>query len=258
MNLGRNIFIISFFTLKELVKSRVLYNVFILGLILCLVSYVSYEFTYGVQEKVALDVGLGLMTLSSVGIAIFMGVTLMTNEIENRTLYMILSRPVSRAEFLLGRILGLVLMLLINVLIFGILIISIYKIMGGVLIPIIFHQMIFSFLESLIVFILVINLSLVTNTVLAVINAIAIYFIGHAYETIYSLSIIKENVNLFNVIKISSYFLPDFSRINYKPYIFYEKFYSGLNFYNSYLYALFYIFALLALSIILFNKKSLE
>jgi ABC-type transport system involved in multi-copper enzyme maturation permease subunit len=198
------------------------------------------------------------MTLSSIGIAIFMGVSLMTNEIENRTLYMILSRPVSRAEFLLGRILGLVLMLLLNVTIFSALIILIYKLLGGILVPIIFHQIIFTFLESVIIFIIVIILSMLTNTVLTVINSIAIYFIGHSYETIYSLSFIKNNETIRNFIKGSSFIFPDFSKINYKSFIFYEKHYPNLTFTHSYFYSGFYIIALLLISILIFNRKSLE
>jgi len=198
------------------------------------------------------------MTLSCVGISIFMGATLMTTEIENRTLYMILSRPVSRGEFLVGRVLGLILVLLINVLIFSILILSIYKAMGGQIIPIIYHQIIYTFLESVMVFIIVIILSLITNTVLTVINSIAIYFIGHSYETIYTISAVKRNPDLLFLIKSSSFIMPDFSKINYKPYIFYEKFYPQLNFSYSYAYAMLYIGVLILVSVLIFNQKSLE
>jgi ABC-type transport system involved in multi-copper enzyme maturation permease subunit len=249
---------ISFYTLKELLKSRILYNVLFLGLFLCLASYVIYEFSYGSQEKVALDVGLGLMTFSCIGIAIFMGSTLMTSEIENRTLHMILSRPVSRSEFLLGRILGLLLMLLINILIFSVLIFTIYWILGGEFHKIIFHQLAMTYFESIIVFLIVINLSLMTNIVLTIINTIAIYFIGHSFETIYSLSLVQHNPAIKLVIKTSSYILPDFSRINYKPYIFYQEFYPQLNFTFSYFYSIGYVFALIIVSVIIFEQKSLD
>jgi hypothetical protein len=99
---------------------------------------------------------------------------------------------------------------------------------------------------------------LVTNPVLTVINSLAIYFIGHSYETIYSLSFVKANKNIYNIIQASSFVFPDFSKINYKPFIFYEKFYPELLYTQSYFYALFYILFLLTLSIFIFNKKSLE
>src|SRR5207253_1686674 len=65
------------------------------------------------------DLGLSAMLLFGVFIAIFVGVGLVYKEIERRTLYAILSKPVGRGQFLLGKYLGLCLTLLVNVLIMG-------------------------------------------------------------------------------------------------------------------------------------------
>ena len=70
-------------------------------------TYVATEFTYGVPERVALDFGLGMLSLSSLSISLFLGVSLLSKEIESRTVYMVISRPVPRFAFIIGKILGL-------------------------------------------------------------------------------------------------------------------------------------------------------
>ena len=100
----RKLYVIAYYTFREILKSNILVNVAILGLGLMLVTYVAFSFTYGEASRVALDFGLGMLSLSSVGIAIFIGVGLLSKEIENRTVYMIISRPVPRYIFILGKI----------------------------------------------------------------------------------------------------------------------------------------------------------
>ena len=95
------IYHIAKYTFVEIYKGKILYNVLLIGIGLILLTYVASEFTYGVPSRVALDFGLGTLYLSSVGIALFLGATLISKELENRTVYMILSRPLKRSSFLL-------------------------------------------------------------------------------------------------------------------------------------------------------------
>ena len=60
------------------------------------------------RERILQDVGLAAIRLMSVGIATFVGVGLIHGEVERRTIYTILSKPISRTQFLLGKYLGLV------------------------------------------------------------------------------------------------------------------------------------------------------
>ena len=131
----KNIKTIASYTFQEVLKSKVLYNIMFLGIGLLIVTYVAQQFTYGAPSRVALDFGVGALSLSSVGIAIFMGVGLLSREIENRTVYMIVSRPVKRSSFVLGRILGLNMILVLNILILSILTLLVYFLTGGSMNP---------------------------------------------------------------------------------------------------------------------------
>ena len=107
-------------TFREAVRDRVLYNLVLFVLLLIAGAIFLGELSAGQDAKIITDLGLSAMLLFGVFIAIFVGVGLVYKEIERRTLYAILSKPIGRGQFLLGKYLGLCLTLLMNVLIMGV------------------------------------------------------------------------------------------------------------------------------------------
>jgi ABC-type transport system involved in multi-copper enzyme maturation permease subunit len=107
-------------TFREAVRDRVLYNLVLFVLILITGAIFLGELSSAQETKIIIDMGLSAMLLFGVFIAIFVGVGLVYKEIERRTIYAIFSKPVSRAEFLIGKYLGLCLTLLVNVVVMGI------------------------------------------------------------------------------------------------------------------------------------------
>jgi len=104
---------------REAVRDRVLYNLVVFVLLLIAGAIFLGELSAGQEAKIIVDLGLSAILLFGVFIAIFVGVGLVYKEIERRTLYAILSKPIGRGEFLLGKYLGLGLTLLVNVAIMG-------------------------------------------------------------------------------------------------------------------------------------------
>jgi ABC-type transport system involved in multi-copper enzyme maturation permease subunit len=104
---------------REAVRDRVLYNLVLFTLLLIGSAIFIGELSAGQEAKIIVDLGLGAMLLFGVFIAIFVGVGLVYKEIERRTVYAILSKPIGRGQFLLGKYLGLSLTLLVNVLVMG-------------------------------------------------------------------------------------------------------------------------------------------
>src|SRR5437763_582784 len=102
---------------REAVRDRVLYNLVLFALLLIVGSIFLGELSAGQEAKIIVDLGLGAMLLFGTFIAIFVSTGLVYKEIERRTLYAILSKPVGRGEFLLGKYLGLCLTLAVNVLV---------------------------------------------------------------------------------------------------------------------------------------------
>jgi ABC-type transport system involved in multi-copper enzyme maturation permease subunit len=105
---------------REAVRDRVLYNLVLFVLLLIGGAIFLGELSAGQETKIIIDLGLSAMLLFGVFIAIFVGVGLVYKEIERRTLYAILSKPIGRGQFLLGKYLGLCLTLLVNVIVMGV------------------------------------------------------------------------------------------------------------------------------------------
>ncbi|MGH9832151.1 MAG: ABC transporter permease [Blastocatellia bacterium] len=101
-------------TFRESARDRVLYNLVLFVLLLVIASVVIGRIAVGQEAKIVIDLGLSAMTVFGVLIAIFLGIGLVSKEIEKRTIANILSKPVRRSEFILGKYFGLCLTLLAN------------------------------------------------------------------------------------------------------------------------------------------------
>ena len=100
---------------KESVRDKILYNLVVFAVLLISASYLIGELTAGQDVKIIKDLGLASISIFGLLIAIFIGIGLVWKEVEKRSIYTLLSKPMRRQEFLLGKYCGLVLTLLINV-----------------------------------------------------------------------------------------------------------------------------------------------
>ena len=101
-------------TFRETVRERVLYNLVFFAILMTLAGLVLRQLSLRQDEKVLKDIGLAAMDLFGTLIAIFIGVGLVSKEIERRSLYPLLVKPLSRGEFFLGKFAGLAFTLLVN------------------------------------------------------------------------------------------------------------------------------------------------
>ena len=106
--MGR-IYAIALNTFREAVRDRVLYAVLGFACAVLFFTLALAELSLHDQARVVNDVGLASISLFSVMVAIFLGSSLLYKEIERKTLYVILPKPIRRSEFLLGKYLGIVL-----------------------------------------------------------------------------------------------------------------------------------------------------
>jgi len=100
---------------KESVRDKVLYNLVAFAVLLIAVSYLLGQLTAGQDVKIIKDLGLAAIATFGLFIAVFIGIGLVWKEVERRSIYSLLSKPIRRSEFILGKYAGLVLTLLVNV-----------------------------------------------------------------------------------------------------------------------------------------------
>jgi len=96
-------------TLREAIRSKLLYTLLGFAVALIVFAIALSQLSYIERERILQNFGLASIRLFSVAIAIFVGVNLIHKEVDRRTIYTILSKPLSRAEFLLGKYVGLLL-----------------------------------------------------------------------------------------------------------------------------------------------------
>ncbi len=102
-------------TLREALRERLMYNLVVFAVILIGGSLTISQLTMGEQFRIVANVGTSSTQIFGTLIAVFMGVGLLARELDRRTCYPVLARPVSRAQFIVGKYLGLMAVLALNV-----------------------------------------------------------------------------------------------------------------------------------------------
>ena len=105
---------IAYNTLKETVIDKILYNILLFALGFSILSGIVSQWSLNQEEKVLQDFGLTIISVFGILIAVFIGIGLLYKELDNRTIYTVLSKPISRGQFLWGKYFGLVLTLAVN------------------------------------------------------------------------------------------------------------------------------------------------
>jgi hypothetical protein len=111
----RKVWAIILNTFREAVRDRILYAIVFFAVLILLLSTIMDVITIGQRSKIIIDSGLASISIFGTLIAIFVGINLVYKEIDKRTIYTIVSKPVARWQFLLGKYFGLVLTLLVEV-----------------------------------------------------------------------------------------------------------------------------------------------
>lgn len=102
-------------TFREAIRDRILYLLLAFAILMIVSSRILSLLTVGAEEKIVKDIGMAAISLFGVATAIFVGVGLVFKEIEKRTVYTLVSKPIRRSQFILGKYFGLVMVLAVNV-----------------------------------------------------------------------------------------------------------------------------------------------
>ena len=129
----RAIALVALHGFRDSVRDKVLYAIVAFAVLLMAASYVIGELTAGQDLKIIKDLGLAAMSLFGLFIAIFIGIGLIAREIERRSVYGVLAKPVRRHEFIIGKYLGLVGTLLVNLAVMAVAYYAVLTYMGWIL-----------------------------------------------------------------------------------------------------------------------------
>lgn len=169
-------------TLREALRRRLQVNLLLFAILLILGSLVASSLTVGETHRIAADLGLSAMELMGTLIAVFLGAGLVAGDVERRSLYPVVAKPVSRLEYLLGRYLGLAAALWLNLAAMGATLGALLVLDAGSLAPL-DHAFLAAVLmlgvQFLVVAAVAVLFSSLTTTTLAAIFALSITVAGH-------------------------------------------------------------------------------
>jgi ABC-type transport system involved in multi-copper enzyme maturation permease subunit len=211
------IWTIAYNVFLEVVRDRILYVVGVFGIIMVMAITMLPEVAAGTEDKLILDTGLAAINLLSLFVVVFIGTGLINKEIEKKTVLVLIAKPVSRLEFVLGKHFGLsmVMALLISALTAVMLLLFM---VGGVpfQLNLMLLAVVFMFLEMLLLSAAAMMFGSITSTVLATLMTLAIFAVGHETRNILALDKIAESENFRRVAEGLFLILPDLERLNLK------------------------------------------
>lgn len=244
---------------REAVRDRILYNLILFVLLITASAIFLGELTAGQEPRVIANLGLSSMLLFGTFIAIFVGVSLVSKEIEKRTVYSIFSKPIGRGEFIIGKFLGLSLTLLVNVTIMGVGVsLALLYVGGGRLAASIWGAILLIFLELTILTAVAIVFSSFSSPALSALLTFFVFLIGHFSSSLRDLAQglgSKAAVLFFDAIY---YLLPNLSHFGFITNTSHGDFPSAAMLYGGFLYALVYNAILLTIAIVIFSRRNFK
>ena len=197
-------------TFREAIRDRILYGFLFFAVLLILFSVVLGQLSFNQQIRCTLDVGLAGISFFSVLIAIFLGITLLHKEIEKRTIYTVLSKPVSRATYLLGKFLGLAATMAVQIMLMVAVFFAVLLLMGGELTSGLFFALVLIFVEVLLVISLALFFTSFSSPFLSGIFCLGIFAAGRNADLITELAKTKSLEWLQPILEGVTAVLPNF------------------------------------------------
>lgn len=203
-------------TYRESIRNRIMINILLFAVGLMLLSIIMGEWSMGEQVKVIKDFGLSAMSIFGLLIAIFIGIRLIVQEMEQRTIYMIGSKPVHRYEIVLGKYAGLALTLVVNVLLMATALLWINLMIEGVLDLALLPAVFLIYIEILIIVAVSLFFSSLMSPQLAAIATLIMYVIGHLTNFLYEYVQIYPDKGFHWLLKTIYYVVPNLEKLNLK------------------------------------------
>ena len=227
----RDIWLVMKITFKEGVRSRILFGITFLAILLFASNLVITNLFFFELGKVMVDIGFSALSLSGLSIVFFLGIGLLSRDIHDRTVYMVISRPVTRWQYVVGKFGGLALTLVMVMGILGALalvsfIVCSYLVPGAGL-PRNFSwanmliTVLFNFLSLLVVMSFAFFFTIISSSMyLAMLFTFCVYFIGHSLETIVKIlvqgELVKAGPSFIFLMKGITWIFPNLSAFDLK------------------------------------------
>jgi len=201
-------------TFREAVRDKVLYVLLFFAAAVILGSKAIGWISVGQDIKIVKDITLSAVLVFGVLISIFIGTNLVYKEIDKRTLYTILARPVRRYEFILGKYLGLALLLGLMTVIMTAVSAGYVLVLGGRPDPTFFMAAGLIYVEILLVIAMAILFGTLTSPILGALIVFTLFLLGHTTTILVDLPPQFDGTSVKKIMEIIYYAVPNLSNFN--------------------------------------------
>lgn len=242
-------------TFKEAIRDRILYLLFFFAAVAVIFSRVLAILTVGDRVKIIKDVGLASINLFGMLMAVLIGTGLVYKEIDKKTIFTLIAKPIHRSEFLVGKFFGLVLTLFVMTTLMSLIFLIIvffhtFRVEFNLLLAILFI-----FIELVLITAVAILFSCFSTPILSSLFSLSFYLIGHFSWGFQTLLQKTKSAPLRLFIQALSVVLPDLENFNFKTEVVHGLTVLPRYYLFSALYGIVYTLLLLMLAVLIFKKR---
>jgi len=253
--------IVALNTFREAVRDRVLYSLVFFGLLMMAAAVLVGQISIGIEDTVIVTLGLSAISMIGLLIAVFIGVALVSKEMDKYTLYALLAKPVRRWEFLLGKFGGLVLTLAVNTaaMALGLLMVMLYvkhSLQGSDAVVLV--AVYFILLKLALVVALALLFSCFTTPLLAILFTVGLYIVGLYVQELRDMPLEVMSPAMSSFTKWLSYVLPNFENFNVMAMAAHGRAVPGTLILQNTLYAVVYCTIVLMAAATVFSRRNLK
>lgn len=251
-----HIFVIAKNTFRETMRDRILLAA--LAVVLLIIGFSFYIGLISIDQDVRMivDFSLTAIYILQIFVAIFIGSMLMHKEIERKTFFLIIPKPIKLDSIIIGKCLGLTATTTVVTLASTLALYAVLFFKGGNMffLPILI-SVFFSILESILLILLSILFSGITSPILSAVYTTGFFLIGHSSEIFRTFMTETTSTIKLHILQIAYYFLPNLEKFNIRNDVVYEKIPALYIILLTIIYALCYAIIIFLLTRINLNKK---
>lgn len=253
---------------RESVRDKVLYNLVFFAVLLIAASYLIGQLTAGQDIKIIKDLGLAATSVFGLFISVFIGIGLVSKEVERRSIYSLLAKPVRRQDVIIGKYLGLVLTLAVNVAVMTVALYAVLAVMAWIaggwwlpawerpaVDPLLLEAVALIFLQLMMVTAIALFFSTFSTPMLSAALTFGLYIVGHFNADLRNFENVVDSRAAAYLARALYYLLPNLAPLDIK-----EQVAHGVPVPWEYLalntvYALLYVAALILAAVAIFSRR---
>lgn len=251
-------FNIALNTFREIIRNKFFGLIAFLGIIFILLSIVLDTLALGEARRVLFDFGLSFIEITGLAIVLFLGGGMIAREIEWRTIYLILSKPVRRGMIVLGKFTGFSLVIISVMLVETLILLGVLMIQGFMPDMLFLYAILGIWVKLQALLALILFFSTWVSPMVAMFMTITSYIIGHSGYTVLDYAVQHQSFGAQVFSRILLAVFPNLEALNLKNYVATDALILPSTVLIALTLGILYIFCILYLSVYIFERKSFD